>query len=65
MRVGGYNCEESRHMMWAHSVVELTDIYQEIMSLHYGPDTLKPKIEDPASCADSLMKKMDHKLSND
>ena len=51
--------------MWPHSLVGLINIYQEIMSLHYGPNTLKPKIEDPAAGADSLMKKMDHKLSND
>lgn len=51
--------------MWPHSFVGLTDIYQVIMSLHDGPNTLKPKIEDPAAGADRLMKKMDHKLSND
>ena len=46
-------------------LVGLTDIYQEIMSLCYGPNTLKPETEDPASGADSLMKKMGQKLSND
>lgn len=65
VRFLGYGHEESKHITWPHSFVGLTDIYQEIMSLCYGPNTLKPETEDPASGADSLMKKMGHKLSND